>query len=112
MDESVLDYHLTDMECSELTVVDTDIPTDHKLVTCIVTPPLSEGGLRDIRADVLKSNLGSRGAVDIMMNSRWPKEPFIRVAKAMNMCRIHKSCPDEAHTLVANYRTLARNAER
>ena len=100
------------MKCSNLMVEECGISSDHKLVTCTVEPPISEGGHQDMDRDVLKTHLGSRGTIRVMMNPRWPMEPFIGIAKRMGLCKVHKICPDQAHTIVADYKLIARNMDR
>ena len=107
--DSVLDYHLTEMKCTNLKVEECGIDSDHKLVTCQVEPSHTQEGLEELNKDVIRKHLGSKGTIKIMMDSRWPIIPFIGIAKRMGLCKVHKICPDEAHTLVADYKKIARN---
>ena len=70
--DSVLDYHLTNMPSTNLEVVECGLDSDHKLVVCTVEPSDSDLSIKDSKASSLKSHLGAKEAVSIMLDPRWP----------------------------------------
>jgi hypothetical protein len=105
---SVLDYHLTDMKHQELQVLTGTTMTDHKLVSIKVFPEKSAGKVEIIDQDRLAKHLGPEAAVEVMLNPNWPELPFIKVAKIMKMCKKQRTHPDQAHTLMQDFKKVKK----
>ena len=92
------------MESSDLTIETTPIQSDHKMVVCTVTPSKSNMKVVDVTNPKLISQIGAHRILEIMLDERWPREPFITVAQKINLCKQSKTYPDSAHTMVGNMR--------
>jgi hypothetical protein len=86
----VLDYHLSNLEHKNLEVVESTQQqmngliiklSDHKMVKVTLLMVKVDKKIELLCQDKLARNLGSKGAIKVMMDREWPEKPFILVAK-------------------------------